>query len=813
MFCIGIGGVDAAVRDANSINRDKHITTNTKIISRSTSKKTSATPRATTTNITPRSNSKTVSRTTTNRLTSRSAVVPTTTRNTVQARNATQRTVSRSTTTSRNARAAIISPTVNTSNTFGSSYNACRDAYFTCMDQFCASQNETYRRCVCSSRLVDVQARERALGQSADQIQDFKDLNIYAITKTGAEVNAMLTATDGELTQSGQRDTSNSAIALSGISDVLNKAKSKSLSTQGTLDIAGDINAIWSTTDLAQGANIANMTGETLYNAVHTQCADLVSKNCTSESTLNMVISAYGMYIENDCALLLTQLDKKLNAANSTIRDTEREMQLARLENYNNHNSTSINDCTAKVRTDITSEAACGPDYIHCLDITGQYLNYTTGEPIYSPDFYKLGAQISLAGDILLNPVNRTLINELNRKRDFAKTSLETCVDLADDVWDEFLRQAVTEIYQGQQARIRQVKNECLDVVNKCYDETSNSLKDFTNVKDQTLIGSRLELSEEMCREKLDACANLYGDGNGNGLDLLVQAMHNITNQKIAANCRVSLEEYAQEMCAVPSNDNLHSYPYECRVYAPGDQQYALNPSCNQLLWTLNKDNFASDTGGTDTTPETNTPTYTQLPDGYVCDAQSVQYSKCMPGYYMVYNDVYNGNPTPGNRCAECNDNLDGTQTADGAYICPGGTSDRILQADYIGDDDTSACGDYPGSLYQKLVRYAMQTCARPSEVENQDNYVLPTTVLEDVNVVMDSIRVSMAQSLATECERLGGIWVSTQWINKDKDNDLHDITKDSQFKTFYDETGANTKWGYCAEKTTSTTQTPDEEQ
>ena len=45
--------------------------------------------------------------------------------------------------------------------TFGTNYNSCRDAYFTCMDQFCATQNENYRRCVCSSKLKNIQNQEK----------------------------------------------------------------------------------------------------------------------------------------------------------------------------------------------------------------------------------------------------------------------------------------------------------------------------------------------------------------------------------------------------------------------------------------------------------------------------------------------------------------------------------------------------------------------------------------------------------------------------------------------------------------------------
>ena len=772
---LGVSVADAAVRDANSVSRSTPNRTESnqkKITARTTAKQTVARTATSSTIRAPQ-------RTATTR-----AAQPTNV-----ARTATQNKVVRTTktdtdrTASRSARATVTLNTLH-SNTFGTGYNTCREAYFTCMDQFCGTANDKYRRCVCSSRLSEIQSREHALTQASDQLTDFKNLNLTVIDKTAAEVGAMTSASIGEYTQSITTDKSASATQLANISDILSKTKSKSLSTSGTLDIAGNINEIWATADLAGGANIANLTGEALYNAVHAQCSQMVIDKCPDKSTQTMVMSAYGMYIENDCSMLINNLDKQLSTANDTIRSTEHEMNIARLKNYNAHNSTSINDCIAQVRADITADTACGTDYVHCLDITGRYLNIETGEPIYSPNFYQLESQISLAGDILTNQTNRLLVSELNRKRDFAKRGLDTCRDLADDVWDEFLRQAITEIYQGQQERIRTVKNECLDVVNNCYDEQTQSLKNFSNIKEQLLLGSRLELSEQMCQEKLDACSNLYGGGT-HGMAELITAMHNITNQKIAKECQVTLKSYAQDMCSVPSSDSLHSYPYACRVYAPGDQIYASIHECNLRTHNANK----SYNNNEDTTEYLVCPTL-------------MNFTSCNPGYYLTQDGL-----TKNNICKICPQN----------HTCDGGTKAPIPQPT---TNDIDCGDDYIGSLYHKLARYAMQTCVRPSESNN----ALPTTVLQDINVVMDKIRTEMANTLSDECERLGGRWVDIVWIDKVKNttccangqctmgdgttkitDGCHDITGDIMFKTFYSETSANTKWGYCATPKTQT--------
>ena len=84
----------------------------------------------------------------------------------------------------------------------------------------------------------------------------------------------------------------------------------------------------------------------------------------------------------------------------------------------------------------------------------------------------------------------------------------------------------------------------------------------------------------------------------------------------------------------------------------------------------------------------------------------------------------------------------------------------------------------------------------------------------------MNQLQKDMATALATECERMGGTWVSKVWIDNRKDdpccgasqcfpvdeqspkttNGCHDITGDHIHQDFYTETAANTQWGYCAD-------------
>ena len=687
---------------------------------------------------------------------------------TVVGRSANQRSVATRTATNptRISRAATSVKT----RTFGTNYNSCRDAYFTCMDQFCATLNENYRRCVCSSKLKDIQTQEKKLSQTADSLTDFESLNIDAISKTAAEVKAMSSATSGE--SAIKKDSSKSNDTLKSISAVLDNSKQQSLSTAGKLDIAGDIKSIWATTDLIGGSDIANLTGEALFNAVHAQCNELVQESCAS-SDLKMVASAYGMYIENDCAVLQTNLDNKMASANAAIRSTRHKMQDARLENYNAHNSLTINDCIANVRESITADTACGEGYIHCLDFSGKYLNINTGAPIYTSDFYQIENQLSLSGDILTNSQNASFVSMLNKKRPFAQKNLDLCADNANQVWDEFLRQAIVEIYQAQQKRVETVKNECLQVVNECYLKQSDSLKNFTDSSSQMIFVQTLELSEEMCADKLNTCSNLYG-GGPEGLEILVATMTGITDLTIEQSCPDLLATFAKSICAVPESDSLHTYPYGCRKYAPGESYYAKNALCNS---TLVNPFSRSDI----LTTQIINQTYMDYLG--ICQDYSKKYTSCRVGYYLYNNnsnELYNFSLNNARECRACPNQC----------ICPGGIKEPVS----IDDNLYKQCGQYyVGSLYQQLVIYALQNCTRTSDTSN----VLSESLLAQVDQVAKSVRASLISILAQDCEDMNGVWVDSVWLDENN-NGYHDITGDVLFSDFYVATGANKLWGYC---------------
>ena len=541
----------------------------------------------------------------------RSANSATSSRSAVVRSAKTPSTTARSATSSAGSRTSMARATAVFSDVskIGGGYANCRDAYATCMDQFCATANDIYRRCFCSSRFSDFSETEAALDQAKTLLMKFEDNNLNAVDKTAAEVNAMYSATVGEAAI--KNDTSGAADILNQIGDLLSgKTKvskaSKAVSSYslGTLNLdslntSGDLDDIWSGggsssfggsifSSNRSSVNLAELEGESLYNESNKQCIAMVSDTCSSDAVLQMARSSYNIMITQDCNAYEKSIDSKKEAVKQTVRTAEKYLREARLEEYRAHNSADINECIGKVKTALLADTACGANYKRCLDYSGAYINQTTGDAIYTPRLFQLNDLITLDGttaDVLKQ--NKQFNDFLDSKRAFAANALDSCRDIADTVWTEFKRTALIEIAQAQDEKIEEIKMSCVSTMAQCYDRQTSSLIDFDTTTAQTAGVASVVAARAMCQDKVIACASLYGDttgcvfdGNGKltnpnnatnrcGLQALLSFVDTVDTTRITEACDTIIDNYIKDLCT-PSGDGKYGYPYKCRTLSVG---------------------------------------------------------------------------------------------------------------------------------------------------------------------------------------------------------------------------------------------------
>ena len=491
----------------------------------------------------------------------------------------------------------------------GGGYAECRTAYATCMDQFCANANDTYRRCICSARYDEFRNTENAIDQALTLLAQFQDNNLNAVGLSAAEVNAMYSATEGE--NAIKKDTSAAGQMLAEINDLLSGRSSSSgvenanaAASAGVLsiDFTSDMDDIWgdsgsSIFDTDTGVDLAALTGQELYAEAARQCLEVVGDSCENDAVLTMARSAYGIMVTQDCNLYERNINAQKENLEQTVRTAEKYLREARLEEYQSHNSADVNECITNVRNAILTDVACGPNYEKCMDPTGAYINSTTGEPIYSPRLFQLENLIGLSGeigDVLAD--NQSFDDFLDEKRIYAQTALDSCRDIADTVWTEFKRQALIEIAQAQDEKLEEVKMSCVSTVAECYDTQSGALRDFDTTTAQYSGAISAAAARQMCQDQVIACASLYGnnekctfDANGHiqaegantttygginsgaatgmasercGLTALLAFVDTVDTQRINEGCETAVENYLTELCTPTTGDK--GYPWGC---------------------------------------------------------------------------------------------------------------------------------------------------------------------------------------------------------------------------------------------------------
>lgn len=541
MLCIAAS--DAAVRDGNAKNRTNSATTAT------TAQRISTTERGTqrtTSRLAAPARSTAAPRATTT--TSRSAA-------TARAASVAQTVSPRATTTTSTARSATtVSPRAATNTTTvdltetrtGAAYEQCKNAYFSCMDQFCQLKNDDYRRCSCSDRVLELAEIRDVMQDAGDQLTVFNE-NLDTVGMTAAQASAMKTASEGENALTSDKSASKALLQA-----IMNSIRGEDSTVGGKFTDLNSINLSFNAANafgtLDAGAAIAAYNGKNLYTAVYPQCRNAVRADC-NDASLQRAINAYLMAIEQDCNTVQTAIETTQKQMKSAVRESSAMLDLARVENRRNHNSDDITTCVNNVESAILSEEVCGANYHKCLD-NGEFIDISTGKPIAGVEkFYELENLLKFADGVgaseqQLSKVksNRTFVQNFEKRtKKFAQPALDKCTEQADTVWAEYLDKALLSIYYAQKSKVAEIKQGCFDFVSTCYMNgeagLTAAMKELAGDDSIVLQPDKVTLTKTMCSDYINSCNYMF-DG-----DIIAKYIENRQDTDTLTACRAVAQQ------------------------------------------------------------------------------------------------------------------------------------------------------------------------------------------------------------------------------------------------------------------------------
>ena len=436
--------------------------------------------------------------------------------------------------------------TVATETRTGAEYEQCKTAFFNCMDQFCQLKNDNFRRCSCSERVFDFQEVFENYQTVNTKLAEFND-NLDAVGLTKEQANAIKTASAGEDALTEDKSASKQLLQA-----IMNSIKGEDSTVGGkyrdlnSIDLSSDFSNAFNVNDSSQ--IIASYNGTTLYKAVYPKCRNAVQEDCNNAS-LQRAINAYLMAIEQDCNTVEAALKKQQKTLKAATHESSAMLDLARVENRKKHNADDVATCLTNVETAIQSEEVCGANYHKCLDY-GQFIDTTTGAPLTGvTNFYELGNLLTFKTgselkDQQLSKIqnNRLFVQFFEDKtKKFAQDSLDKCTEEADFVWQQYLDRALIDIYYAQQAKVKTIKQSCLDLVSNCYDNQNTAIAtavaNLTGDTSVLLKPTTISLTTELCKDYIESCNGMFND------DIIKEYVKNKENTDSVNACRAIAEQ------------------------------------------------------------------------------------------------------------------------------------------------------------------------------------------------------------------------------------------------------------------------------
>ncbi|MCQ2599324.1 MAG: hypothetical protein MJ187_03025 [Alphaproteobacteria bacterium] len=433
----------------------------------------------------------------------------------------------------------------------GAEYEKCKSAFFTCMDQFCQLKSDDYRRCACSNRMKSLSEVRTTLQEAGNQLTVFtENLDVVGMTKNQA--TAMKTASDGENALTSDKSASKALLQA-----IMNSLRGEDSNVGGKYSDLNSINisfdAVNSFGTMDAGQAIAKYSGQNLYSAVYPQCRQAVKADCNNAS-MQRAINAYLMAIEQDCNTVQSAIENMQKQAKASIRESSAMLDLARIENRQNHNSDDIATCINNVESAILSEEVCGKNYHKCLD-NGEFIDISTGAPIAGiKDFYKLEQMLTFADDVDLASQklsklssNRTFVlNFESHVKKFAKDALDRCREKSDDVWSDYLDKALLDIYYSQKDKVNEIKQGCFDFISACQENGNNAMTaamaSLTGDAKIVLQPDTILLTKNMCDDYIRSCDNMF-DGDTNTKRLFSEYINHQVSVDTLAACRAIIQQ------------------------------------------------------------------------------------------------------------------------------------------------------------------------------------------------------------------------------------------------------------------------------
>ncbi len=359
----------------------------------------------------------------------------------------------------------------------------CQAKYEGCMDAFCMLDNETGGRCICSDKNAEFDSILAEIEKLDQQSYKMATVGVERL-EMGADADAAM------------------GMAQSVADSLKEETEKSSTRSRRTLDLSmwdtsvdfdEDIDVFASSVDSIEGKE-----GDALYAAAAKLCAAQIPE-CSTEMTLMKTL--YGQKIRSDCAAYENSLKQQRNASAQKLAAAEQALRQTALEQYRSANKYDLGQCTVQFKRCMQTTAGCGEDFSGCAAVAAM------DETNVRKSTTRAAKPYQIKGAATTIEISASTYDTLMAKKPLCETVTKSCVNVASQVWDTFLREVAPQVKSAEIIAEDKARQDCVGNIASCFQK---ACKDTIDPNDPdgsydiclTRPGTMLNL----CKVPLNAC-------------------------------------------------------------------------------------------------------------------------------------------------------------------------------------------------------------------------------------------------------------------------------------------------------------------
>lgn len=364
---------------------------------------------------------------------------------------------------------------------------ACYDAYFGCMDQFCITDNSNGGSCSCSDDSIEYEKEFAEIQKILEEANRIRTVEVEKV-KAGADADIIFT---------GQRryDENGNILAEGELSEAEKKEQERA-----------SLMALFENTlydedeDVFEDSvsSLADKTGAELYKAANDLCYAQVPDSCAGD--IAFLQQLYSRQITSDCLGFKNTLTNKRAEAEAELASAESEVRVALKESFEEANKYDLGQCMVEFKKCMLTEDACGDNWENCVSIVASENMQnnesvsTAGTKVESTETYDITA---------------STMDVLNSKRIICENVLDNCVAVRDMVWPNFLKEAAPTIRLAESQAESKFRQSCLTNISNCIQQACKDDIAGKGVATMDACLSRPDMARSFCKVEIDPCERM----------------------------------------------------------------------------------------------------------------------------------------------------------------------------------------------------------------------------------------------------------------------------------------------------------------